>query len=171
MSEDEMCAAFASELQHSQAFVEWLLDRTRFAGAASGARVLWEEQKRNRYSASAPWWRHWFTSKCMCPGCLGGRETDIFAVFEATSKNRFALHIENKMLKSSFTPGQAAAYGTRAKCWAKQTRFLDYSESQTVLLAPESFFSKNADAALFDIFISHENIAERCPAFVTRVLD
>jgi hypothetical protein len=164
-SEDDMCSAFAYELQNSQTFVAWLLDRTRFASLASGVRVLCEEQKQNRYSASAPWWRHWFTSKCMCTGCLGGRETDIFVVFEATNKERFALHIENKMQKSSFTPGQAAAYGVRAKCWERQRRFLDYSQSQTVLLAPTSFFANNADAALFDVFIPHEDIAKHCPTF------
>lgn len=164
-SEDDMCAAFAHELQNSPAFVGWLLDRTRFASFGSSARVLWEEQKQNRYSPSAPWWRHWFTSKCICTGCFGGRETDIFVVFETNNKERFALHIENKLQKSSFTPGQAAAYAARAKCWERQERFLDYSQSQTVLLAPASFLERNADAALFDVSISHEDISSHCPAF------
>jgi len=33
------------------------------------------------------------------------------------------------------------------------------------LLAPELFRTRNADAALFDVFIPHEEIALRCPAF------
>jgi hypothetical protein len=103
----------------------------------------------------------------MCTGCFGGRETDIFVVFESVNKERFALHIENKLHKSSFTHGQAAAYGVRAKCWERQKRFLEYSESQTVLLAPTSFFARNPDAALFDVFIPHEEIIARCPAFST----
>jgi hypothetical protein len=170
VSEDEMCAAFAHELQYSPTFVAWLLERTRFDNVSSSVRVLWEEQKRNRYSASAPWWRHWFTSKCMCAGCFGGRETDIFVVFETADNERFALHIENKLQNSSFTPGQAKGYSARAKCWERQSRFLDYTQSQTVLLAPAPFFARNADAALFDVFISHEEIASRCPAFAANEL-
>jgi hypothetical protein len=164
-SEDAMCYAFAAQLQNSPDFVTWLLERTAFAAFSSSSKVLWEEQKKNRYSAAAPWWRHWFTSKCMCAGCIGGRETDIFVVFEAADHERFALHIENKKMKSSFSPDQALAYGVRAKCWQNQPRFLRYTRSQTVLLAPEAFRTRNADATLFDVFLSHEEIAERCPAF------
>ena len=63
-SEDQLCAAFANELQNSEVFVAWLLDRTRFAS-----------------------------------------------------------------------------------------------------LAPASFFASNVDAMLFDVCISHEDIAKLCPAF------
>lgn len=168
-TEDEQCFAFAQQLQDSPTFVAWLLERTCFQPSSRDIRVLWQEQKSKRYSPLAPWWRHWFTSKCLCPGCVGGRETDIFVVFESANKERFALHIENKLLKSRFTAGQAEAYGIRARCWQNQSRFLNYALSQTMLLAPASFALSNPDARLFDVFVSHEELAMFCPLFADNI--
>jgi hypothetical protein len=166
LSEDDLCYAFADKIKESPEFVVWLLARTKFAHYASNVRVLWEEQKANRFSRNAPWWRHWFTSKCFCTGCFGGRETDIFVVFESTeTKARFALHIENKPSKAKFTDGQAEAYPVRARCWAGQERFLNYSDVETVLIAPLAFRDLNPDSRLFDSFIPYEDVAQILPCY------
>jgi hypothetical protein len=167
LSEDQLCHAFADQIKDSPAFVTWLLGRTKkFAKfTAVDVRVLWQEQKRKRTSPAAPWWRHWFRwPGCNCDGCVGGRETDIFVVFELVrSKERFALHIENKKSKGKFTPGQAAAYSLRAKCWANSERYLNYSDYETILVAPSAFFGEPG-AELFTR-IPYEDVAKVLPCY------
>jgi hypothetical protein len=161
LSEDDLCQAFADQIKESPAFVTWLLGRTKkFSGLrADDVRVLWEEQQEQRTSLAAPWWRHWWMGKCKCTGCIGGRETDIFVVFELIESNdRFALHIENKPPKKRFTKGQAAAYPIRAKCWAHQKRFLNYTDYEAILVAPLVFLS-SPGAELFT-GVSYEDVAK-----------
>ncbi len=167
LSEDQLCHAFADQIKDSPAFVTWLLGRTKkFAKlGADDVTVLWREQKQKRTTPAAPWWRHWFRwPGCNCDGCVGGRETDIFVVFELVrSKERFALHIENKKSKAKFKPGQAAAYSLRAKCWANNQRYLNYSDFETILVAPSAFFSEPG-AELFTR-ISYEDVAKVLPCY------
>jgi hypothetical protein len=163
VSEDELCKAFADHIKDSLEFVSWVLGYTKFAALGSEVRVLWKEQKEKRTSPNAPWWRHWHNPSCLCQGCRGGMETDIFIVFELIdNKKRFSLHIENKTLKRSFDKGQAEAYPVRARCWANKERFLNYTEFQTMLIAPNAFRQKknNEELVLFDSFIAHEEIAK-----------
>jgi|SRR5450755_20390 hypothetical protein len=166
LSEDQLCHVFANQIRDSPQFVSWLLGRTKkFAKhRADDVKVLWEEQQKQRTSPAAPWWRHWWMGKCKCSGCIGGRETDIFVVFELIESNeRFALHIENKPPKTRFTKGQAAAYPIRAKCWAHQERFLDYSEFETILVAPAAFLNEPG-AELFT-GIPYEDVAKVLPSY------
>jgi hypothetical protein len=166
ISEDELCRVLADKLRDSSEFGAWFLTHTKFEHLARNVKVLFEEQRKNRFSAKAPWWRHWFTSKCLCTGCFGGRETDIFVVFEAIeTKARFSLHIENKTLNSRFTVGQAEAYAVRAKCWAGQKRFLNYTDFATVLIAPKAFRERNPNTDFFDSFISYEELAKVLPEY------
>src|SRR5690349_20418482 len=108
--EDLLNLAFANKLTESHEFACWLLGRTKFADQAGQSRLLHGEQAAARQARF--WWRHWW---CTVPG-LGDSETDIFLVFEAPKKEeRFCLHIENKLINSTFTPNQAENYAARAQ--------------------------------------------------------
>ncbi len=97
------------------------------------------------------------------------RETDIFMVFDApTDQHRFALHIENKRDSYKFNEGQAAAYAPRAQSMLNKPEYLSHADFQTVLLAPMRFHDRHeAEASLFDVFISYEAVARFLPAFAT----
>ncbi|RVU16216.1 hypothetical protein [Methylobacterium oryzihabitans] len=162
LSEDALCEIFADAVKDRDDFRLWLLSKTKFFGEASGCRLLHEEQMSIR--PRRRWWRHWW---CHVPELNKDRETDIFMVFEAApSQRRFALHIENKRDNYKFSDGQASAYAPRARHMLNDPRFLSHSDFQTILLAPTSFQARyEADAALFDIFISYEETARFLPAF------
>jgi hypothetical protein len=60
--------------------------------------------------------------------------------------------------------GQAAAYSLRAKCWANNERYLNYSDFETILLAPLAFRQQHpALSDLFDNFIPYEDVAKVLP--------
>lgn len=97
-------------------------------------------------------------------------ETDVLFVFRFKDQpeRRIALHIENKLAAGNFTPHQPSMYAARAKSWAGKEKYKNYSEWQTVLVAPLSFYEKHEQQAeQFGVFISHENIMEVLPAFGT----
>ena len=88
-------------------------------------------------------------------------------VFEVTaSGKRFALHVENKRDNYKFNPGQAAAYAPRARHMLNRAEYLSHSDFQTVLLAPVSLRDRHAaESALFDIFVSYEEVERFLPAY------
>ena len=143
-------------------FRHWFLSRTKFARHANGCRLLHEEQMAIR--PRSRWWRHWW---CAVPELPKDRETDVFMVLEVNeSGERFALHIENKCDTYKFNPGQAAAYAPRARYMLNRADYLLHSDYQTVLLAPVAFCNRySAEADLFDIFISYEEVARFIPKF------
>ncbi len=145
--------AFADGVRDSPELRLWLLSETKFS-----ERMSIRPRKR--------WWRHWW---CVVPGLEKARETDIFMVFEAPpDRHRFALHIENKRDRYKFNDGQAAAYTPRAQSMLNKPEYLSHSDYQTVLLAPSRFRDRHeAEASLFDIFISYEAVARFLPAFAT----
>ena len=161
-TEDQLCEIFADGVRDSQELRAWLLSKTKFAQQAVKCRLLHEEQMSIR--PRKRWWRHWW---CVVPGLGKGRETDIFMVFEASPDGpRFALHIENKRDSYRFNEGQAAAYAPRAQGMLNNPEYLSYSDYQTVLLAPRQFRDRyEADASLFDVFLSYEEVAHFLPAF------
>lgn len=163
-SEDALCDAFADKLIESANFKNWLLDQTKFAPFASQAKLLHEEQAMR---PAKRWWRHWW---CKVPELAADSETDIFLVFQvADGGHRFALHIENKLAKSTFTNFQAEAYDFRARHMMNKPKYLSYSDFETILIAPLSFrdlYRSKSD--LFDRYISHEDIARFVPAFGAR---
>jgi hypothetical protein len=162
LSEDQLCHAFADAVKHDPQFAAWLLRQTKFADLADDANVLHDEQMSVR--PRKHWWRHWW---CSFPGMTKARETDIFVVFEARML-RFALHIENKRDTYRFSEGQAADYAPRAKHMMGKSDFLNHTDFATVLLAPRSFRRRfEADCALFDTFISYEDVAHHLPQFET----
>jgi hypothetical protein len=93
-------------------------------------------------------------------------ETDVLAVFATGDGRRLALHIENKLLYGSFTPNQPELYQARKSQWKGRKKLGNYTDATTVLIAPRAFFERLKDrAAIFDSFISHEDIAEYVPEF------
>lgn len=127
---------FAEALVIDPSFRSWVLGQTIFAEYADEARILNDEMLKNRSRTARNWWQSHYTEKCRCFGC-GGKETDLLAIFETKSLNRFALHVEVKHPNDRFTnQDQAPAYPKRAACWARESppKVLDHTESTTVLL-------------------------------------
>ena len=95
-----------------------------------------------------------------------GSETDILVVFKKENGERFALHIENKRTTGKFTPYQPESYVVRAEDWKNTEKFKNYSEYETVLIAPLEFYRNNFEASnIFDRFVSHEEISLLLPIF------
>ena len=93
-------------------------------------------------------------------------ETDVLAVFATRDGRRLALHIENKLAGSSFTPDQPELYRARKNQWKGREKLGAYTDATTVLIAPKEFYERLRDrAAIFDSYISHEEISEYVPEF------
>jgi hypothetical protein len=159
ISEAELDHAFAEKLSADRDFQDFLLLGGRFVRFASSAHLLVEEQ--NEARAAKHWWKHWW---CRLPDGTEW-ETDIFLVFEADGQ-RFALHIEDKPRDGKLRFEQAAAYRRRAAFKSNDAKWLNYTDFETILLAPASFLISNAEAAAqFDRTLSYEAIAEFVPLF------
>ena len=93
-------------------------------------------------------------------------ETDILAVFDPCDGRRLALHIENKLARGSFTDHQPELYRARKNQWKGRDKLGAYTDATTVLIAPKEFYERFRDrAAIFDSYISHEDIARYIPEF------
>src|SRR5262245_63753508 len=110
-------APIAGALATDPAFRTWMLSKTEFAASAGDARLLHEEMKDWRSGVAANWWRSHFREKCRCQGC-SGKETDLLAIFEDRTGQRFALHFEVKHPGDRFKPDgvQSRGYALRAAC-------------------------------------------------------
>ncbi|OAH31742.1 hypothetical protein AX289_27615 [Methylorubrum populi] len=160
MREAEFDHAFAAGLEGSPDLRAWLLAGGRFARYALTARLMREEQAAARKAAH--WWKHWW---CTMPDGSQG-ETDIFAVFEDPVGGRFAIHVENKPPHGVLGFAQAAAYRRRAAFKANDSRWLDYRDFETILLAPAAFLAANGECLRqFDRGISYEEVAAFVPLF------
>lgn len=160
MREAELDHAFAEGLERSPHLRTWLLAGGRFARYAQTARLMLAEQAAARKAAH--WWKHWW---CTMPDGSQG-ETDIFAVFEDPAAGRFAVHVENKPPHGVLGFAQAAAYRRRAAFKANDPRWLDYSDFETVLLAPAAFLGAHGECLRqFDRGIAYEEVASFVPAF------
>jgi len=160
IQEVELDHAFAEHLEATPAFQTWLLSKTRFRRFAPEAILLAEEQAAARKAKH--WWKHWWLR------CADGTEseTDIFAVFENSTKARFALHIENKPPHGKLLIKQAADYRKRAIQMAGKDKFLRYEDFATILLAPESFIRQHSECAdQFDTHVTYEELADVIPLY------
>lgn len=159
--EDDLNLAFANKLVESPEFVSWMLSRTKFRKDVAHAQLLHEEQA---IRPAKFWWKHWW---CKVPELNADSETDIFLVFQIDEgRQRFALHIENKLANSTFTKRQPESYAFRARHMMNKPRYLYYSDFETVLMAPLIFQSTyRSKCGLFDRYISHEDIANFVPEF------
>ncbi|KUO52619.1 MAG: hypothetical protein APF82_01630 [Sphingomonadales bacterium BRH_c42] len=153
--EADLDHAFAEAFEAERDFREWFLRGGRFARLANEAKLLVEEQKQARSDQVNRWWRWWW---CTMPDGTQ-RETDLFFVFEALSK-RFAIHIENKPSHGKLSIEQAADYRPRAVFMANDDRWLNYSDFETVLIAPTAFIRDNkGPVEQFDRVVTYESIS------------
>jgi hypothetical protein len=75
------------------------------------------------------------------------------------------LLIENKK-KARFLSGQAEGYGPKGRFMSNKSKYLNFSDFSTVLLAPMQFRAANRKQAdIFDTYIAYEKIAEFVPEF------
>ena len=164
ISELTLDRAFADQLATSRDFQVWLLERTKFRGFSKVAKLLHKEQVAAKPRKKPEnWWRHWW-----CRLDNGSEsETDIFLTFEVPeTSHRFAIHIEDKPPHGKFTPNQYLNYKPRAICMANSTKYMNYSDFTTVLLAPAQFLETHSvEADHFDCQISYESISPLIPLF------
>ncbi len=98
-------------------------------------------------------------------------ETDVLVVYDSSSGERLGIHIQNKLGNGSFEPYQPEAYPFRAKKWLNNSKYGDYSDFDTILVAPKSFFAHNAERAkLFGSYLSYEDISSYISEFAEAVI-
>lgn len=150
---------FANRLVESHEFRSWLLSRTKFAKLWPHARLLIDEQAAARDGKL--WWKSWWRR---VPEFESDSGTPIFLVFEVENTNlRFALHIQSAA-ESGLEERCGETIRTRAVQMMRRERFLDYTDFETVLLAPKAIISDPRTLA-FDRRIPFETIAGFVPQF------
>lgn len=160
-TEKQLDSALEAALRSNQSFLQWFLSRTKYAQRR--AKYLWSR-------SDHPWGTIDFTQIDPDTGVevvtRQECETDVLLVVKATDGEHLALHIENKLGLGSFTASQPEMYRQRAEQWKGRPKYQSYTDFVTVLVAPEAFRLRNqSQAAVFDVFISHEEIAEYIPLF------
>jgi hypothetical protein len=159
--EASLDAALAKALFDQPEFAKWLLDRTRFRGESAECVFCRSDNP-------------WSIVQLERPNPASGEievlakqcETDVLAVFQTKDGRRLALHIENKLANGRFTPLQSELYRDRLQQWKNRPKLGEYSDATSVLIAPEKFYAKyQTEAQLFDVYVSHEELGERLPAF------
>lgn len=162
-SEKKLDAALDTAFKNQPEFVQWFLERTRFSGR--GAKYLWSR-------SDHPWGTIDYTSINPETGLTETTrkecETDVLVVLKAEDGEILALHIENKIASGKFTALQPELYRPRAEQWKDNPKYQNYSDFQTILVAPKVFYDRSrTQADLFDCFITHEDIARFIPLFGT----
>lgn len=161
ITEVQLDHAFAEALEQQPPMQEWLLSAGRFSRLTGSSTLLVAEQETARRTANH-WWKHWW---CRLPDGSES-ETDIFLVFSAANSLRFALHIENKPVHGKLLIPQAADYRRRAAYKANNPKWLNYSDFETILLAPSAFIRRHPEeTSLFDRSITYEEAASFAPLF------
>ena len=154
-SEKDLDKVLDDGFKNSQEFSKWFLSKTRFSNL--GASYRWSR-------SDHPWGRFTFEVKNQKTGkneeITRDSETDILVVFESESNKRVAIHIENKLANGKFTQYQPEFYSKRAEAWLNDEKFGNYTDFETVLVAPIEFYTNNFEASkYFDKFISYEEVA------------
>lgn len=142
-------------------FVQWFLSKTKFSGR--NAKYFWSR-------SDHPWgtiaYTHTNPDTGLSETSRKESETDILVVFHAEDGEAIAIHIENKIGTGKFTALQPELYAPRAEQWKGNPKYQSYTDYQTVLVAPIQFRERNqSQAAIFDCFIAHEEIADFIPLF------
>jgi hypothetical protein len=159
-------APIAGALVEDASFRSWFLSQTEFERFRD-ARLLHEEMKSRRSTVSENWWRSHFSERCRCAGC-SGKETDLLAIFEALSGERFAIHVEIKRPGDSFKSNgvQAKGYPLRALCWTLNppASVLPHSHATTALIMSEQDRGKfSPHVTHFMTLLTFEQIKEHFP--------
>ena len=165
VSELDLDRAFADEIASSTSFFKWVVQQTKYIEYSEEVILLNKEQADSKPRKKPEnWWRHWW---CKLEDGKDS-ETDIFVVLGfSNSDKRIALHIEDKPPHGKFTPNQYLNYEKRAKFMANKVQYMNYYDYTTVLLAPNSFLTKNSDKVkYFDSLISYEDVSKFIPLFV-----
>jgi hypothetical protein len=153
-----LARAFLSE----PAFAAWFLSRTLFVGEVGASCVFCRSDN------------PWSSVRLQVPNAITGElktlvkecETDVLAVFATGDGRRLGLHVENKLADGSFTPNQPELYRARKCQWGGRPKLGAYTDAATVLIAPMEFYERLPDrAAIFDSYISHEDISKYVPEF------
>ena len=142
-------------------FARWFLSMTKFSEV--DAKYLWSR-------ADNPWGKVKLEVYNSETGVIETvekeSETDLLVVFEVSPALRIALHIENKLASGRFTHLQPELYAARANAWKGNPRYENYSEWETILVAPLSFCKRNSeDVEKFGHVIFHEDLAHYIPEF------
>jgi hypothetical protein len=158
---------FANALVARGGFRSWVIAQTEFANFAGDARLLHEEMKRKRSAAAQTWWRSHFSEACRCDGC-SGQETDLLAIFETSTRFRFALHVEVKHPTDRFKGGgrQSRGYPLRARCWSIKppAAVLPHHLATTVLLYSAAKHTEyDAHLGCFGALITFEALRANFP--------
>ncbi len=146
---------------NSREFTTWFLSKTRFSDV--NAVYQWSR-------SDNPWGKVPLTILNSETGetetIIRECETDVLVVLQTNDHQSIALHIENKLANGKFTPYQPELYRERAKLWLNTEKFGNYSDFETVLVAPLEFYRNNFNEAQhFDKFISYEEVAILLPEF------
>ena len=160
-TEKDLDKVLDAGFRHSEVFSNWFASKTRFSNL--GASYSWSR-------SDHPWGRFTFEVEHPETGELESitrdSETDVLVVYEGIKGNRIAFHIENKLANGKYTPYQPIFYAQRADAWLDNDKFGNYSDYETVLVAPIEFYSNNfAESQIFDKFISYEEIGLLLPEF------
>lgn len=160
-SEKHFDRALETAFKESPEFCHRFLSKTKFKD--EDAAYVWSQ-------SDSPWGR----TDLQVINAQTGRaerlvregETDILVVFQTQKDRRVALHIENKLVKGSFTRLQPDLSRARAMKWCGNPKFGNYQNWGIVLVAPRIFLDKHAlEAAKFDHCVTHEEIALLVPSF------
>ena len=148
-------------LREDQRFARWLLAQTRFAG---------EDALCVQTRADNPWSRVklqvWSEQDGSMTEIRRDAETDVLAIYRTSGNCRIALHIENKLASSVFTLHQAKSYQARLTQWRNRPKLGMYIDATSILSAPQRFFDRNqTESQLFELFVSHEAVAQYLPSF------
>ncbi len=163
-TEKELDTVLNNALATNTDFLKWFLEQTKFKSECY--KYLWSR-------SDHPWGTINFerfdtlTSRVVFEKRQS--ETDILVVLEDQGGGKVALHIENKLSDGHFTEYQAEMYSQRATQWMNKDKYKNYTDFQTILVAPLFFYKCNiGKAKLFDCCISHEDISEHLSEFTSR---
>lgn len=146
---------------NSECFSKWFLSKTRFSNL--NAHFKWSR-------SDHPWGRFTVDLKNEETGEIEqitrDSETDVLVVYETDKGNNVALHIENKLANGKYTQYQPEFYSKRAEIWRNEEKYGNYSDFETVLVAPIEFYANNFEASqYFDKFVSYEEVGILLPEF------
>ncbi len=149
---------FAANLTMSTDFQSWFLGRTKFRRLWPLARLLHDEQQ--EWRGPEPWWGNWLPDD--------GLTTDMLFVFEvAPTQLRFALHTAIAAGAADLDVSDIATRRIAAESMMNQECFLNYTDFETVLLAPQELIGEDARALNYDRRIAFEAVRDFIPNFGT----
>lgn len=160
-SEKELDRAFETAIQTNEAFRAWFLSRPHQERPEVPAPPPHElTPPMGQDSRHAAGRRDWRTQ------LRGSRGRDRHPLVFHGPLGRLGIHVENKTANRSFTPHQPEVYAARADRWRNSEKYGSYDTRETVLLAPQSVFTKHSvQASKFTTRIAYEDAAVFVPAF------